>query len=50
MDVPVRLYPGHIETENYAPSLAYMDYLTQLEQDAMPEETWEFDGRMIHEK
>jgi hypothetical protein len=30
--------------------LASMKYLTRSEQDAMIEEMWEFDRRMIHEK
>jgi hemerythrin-like domain-containing protein len=44
------LYPGHIEREDKAFFPAAMEYLDQAEQDAMLQEMWAFDRRMIHEK
>jgi hemerythrin-like domain-containing protein len=44
------LYPRHIEREDKAFFPAAMRYLDRSEQDAMLEEMWAFDRRMIHEK
>lgn len=46
----VGLYPAHIEKEDKVFFPASMKYLTRSEQDAMIEEIWKFDQRMIHEK
>jgi hemerythrin-like domain-containing protein len=46
----VALYPGHIEREDEVFFPAAMEYLDRSEQDAMLQEMWEFDRRMIHEK
>jgi hemerythrin-like domain-containing protein len=44
------MYPGHIEQEDKVFFPAAMEYLDRSEQDAMLQEMWEFDRRMIHEK
>lgn len=46
----VTLYPAHIEKEDKHFFYPCMDYLSQQEQDAMLQEFWEFDQKMIHEK
>jgi len=50
LDALVELYPGHIEKEDKVFFPAAMKYLDREEQDAMLEEMWDFDRRMIHEK
>jgi hemerythrin-like domain-containing protein len=50
LEALVSLYPAHIEKEDKVFFPASMKYLTRSEQDAMIEEMWEFDRRMIHEK
>jgi hemerythrin-like domain-containing protein len=50
LEALVGLYPAHIEKEDKVFFPASMKYLTRSEQDAMIEEMWEFDRRMIHEK
>lgn len=43
-------YPKHIEKEDKHFFFPCMDYFTPAEQDAMLQEFWEFDRKMIHEK
>lgn len=44
------LYPPHIEKEDKRFFLAAIKYLSRSEQDAMLDEMYEFDQKMIHEK
>ncbi|MDD4956015.1 MAG: hemerythrin domain-containing protein [Candidatus Omnitrophica bacterium] len=46
----VNFYPKHIEKEDKHFFLPCMDYFTDVEKDAMLNEMWEFDRKMIHEK
>jgi hemerythrin-like domain-containing protein len=46
----VSLYPDHIAREDKVFFPAAMTYLDRSEQDAMLQDMWEFDRRMIHEK
>ncbi|MFH1797953.1 MAG: hemerythrin domain-containing protein [Candidatus Omnitrophota bacterium] len=46
----VKFYPKHIEKEDKHFFLPCMDYFTGAEKDAMLNEMWEFDRKMIHEK
>ena len=50
LNVLADLYPGHIEREDKAFFPAAIEYLDRSEQDAMLQEMWKFDRRMIHEK
>jgi len=50
MEALVRLYPAHIAKEDKVFFPAAMKYLTRAEQDAMIDEMWVFDRKMIHEK
>ena len=43
-------YPRHIEKEDKHFFFPCMEYLSPQAQDAMLQEFWEFDRRMIHEK
>ena len=44
------LYPLHIEKEDKRFFLPCMDYFNKNEQDAMLQDFWEFDRKMIHKK
>jgi hemerythrin-like domain-containing protein len=44
------LFPKHIEKEDKHFFYPILDYFTGKEQDAMLQEFWEFDKKMIHEK
>jgi hemerythrin-like domain-containing protein len=44
------LYPKHIEKEEKKFFHPSMEYFTAQEQEAMLQEFWEFDRKMIHEK
>lgn len=44
------LYPKHIEKEDKHFFFPILDYFTRQEQDAMLNEFWDFDKKMIHEK
>ena len=46
----VDLYPVHIEREDKRFFYPCMEYFSRQEQDAMLQEFWEFDRKMIHEK
>jgi hemerythrin-like domain-containing protein len=46
----VSFYPKHIEKEDRAFFIPVMDYFTKEEQDALLEEGFLFDRKMIHEK
>ena len=46
----VQFYPQHIEKEDKHFFLPVMDYFSEAEQQAMLDEFWEFDRKMIHEK
>jgi len=46
----VEFYPAHIEKEDKHFFFPCMDLFTAEEQEAMLQEFWEFDRRMIHEK
>jgi len=46
----VELYPPHIEKEDRHFFMPVMQYFSQEEKDAMLEECWEFDKKLIHEK
>ncbi len=46
----VEFYPVHIEKEDKHFFLPCMDYFSKEERDAMLQECWEFDKRLIHEK
>ena len=46
----VDFYPEHIRKEDRTFFRAAMEYLNKTEQDAMLQECWEFDRKMIHEK
>jgi hemerythrin-like domain-containing protein len=46
----VDFYPGHIEKEDKVFFPASRNYFTDEEDQAMLEEFWEFDRKMIHEK
>jgi len=46
----IDLYPKHIEKEDKHFFYPILDYFTKDEQDAMLQEFWEFDKKMIHEK
>jgi hemerythrin-like domain-containing protein len=46
----VELYPSHIIKEDQHFFLPVMEYFTQEEQNKMPDEFYEFDRKMIHEK
>jgi hemerythrin-like domain-containing protein len=50
MQTLVDLYPKHIDKEDQRFFYPCMEYFTRQEQDAMLEEFWKFDQRMIHEK
>jgi hemerythrin-like domain-containing protein len=50
IDMLVTFYPLHIRKEDKQFFLPAMNYLSEAEQDAMLDEFWEFDGKMIHEK
>ena len=43
-------YPKHIEKEDKHFFFPVLDYFTKQEQDAMLQEFWEFDRKLIHEK
>jgi hemerythrin-like domain-containing protein len=43
-------YPKHIEKEDKRFFFPILDYFTKQEQDAMLQEFWEFDRKLIHEK
>jgi len=43
-------YPRHIEKEDKHFFYPILEYFSPAEQDAMMQEFWEFDRRMIHEK
>ncbi|WXG44085.1 MAG: hemerythrin domain-containing protein [Promethearchaeati archaeon SRVP18_Atabeyarchaeia-1] len=43
-------YPKHIEKEDKHFFFPILDYFTKQEQDAMLQEFWEFDRKLIHEK
>jgi hemerythrin-like domain-containing protein len=43
-------YPPHIEKEDKHFFYPCLEYLSKQEQDAMLEEFWEFDKKLIHEK
>lgn len=43
-------YPAHIEKEDKHFFYPCLEYLTKEEQDAMLQEFWEFDKKLIHEK
>jgi hemerythrin-like domain-containing protein len=45
----IKLYPQHIQKEDKDFFLPVMSYFTDQEKDAMLEESFEFDRRMIHE-
>jgi hemerythrin-like domain-containing protein len=55
-DITVKLgtlsefYPKHIEKEDKHFFFPILDYFTKQEQDAMLQEFWEFDRKLIHEK
>ena len=55
-DITVKLgvladfYPKHIEKEDKRFFFPILDYFTKQEQDAMLQEFWEFDRKLIHEK
>jgi hemerythrin-like domain-containing protein len=46
----VRFYPAHIIKEDQHFFYPVLEYLSKAEQDAMLEEFWEFDRKLIHEK
>jgi hemerythrin-like domain-containing protein len=46
----VRLYPAHIIKEDKHFFYPILEYFSKPEQDAMFQEFWEFDWKMIHEK
>ncbi|WXG46674.1 MAG: hemerythrin domain-containing protein [Candidatus Atabeyarchaeum deiterrae] len=46
----IEFYPKHIEKEDKHFFFPILDYFTKQEQDAMLQEFWEFDRRLIHEK
>jgi hemerythrin-like domain-containing protein len=46
----ITLYPEHIRKEDERFFYPTLTYLTKGEQDAMLQEFWEFDRKMIHEK
>ena len=46
----VTFYPAHIRKEDKQFFLPAMSYLSEAEQEAMLDEFWEFDRKMIHEK
>jgi hemerythrin-like domain-containing protein len=43
-------YPKHIEKEDKHFFFPILDYFTKQEQDAMLQEFWDFDRKLIHEK
>jgi hemerythrin-like domain-containing protein len=43
-------YPKHIEKEDKHFFFPILDYFTKQEQDAMLQEFWEFDRKLIHER
>lgn len=45
-----RFYPAHIEKEDKHFFYPCLDYFDKQEQDAMLQEFWEFDRKLIHEK
>ncbi len=46
----VEFYPAHIEKEDKHFFYPCQEYFSQPEQDAMLQEFWEFDRKLIHEK
>ena len=46
----VEFYPAHIEKEDKYFFHQSMGYLTRQEQDAMFQEFWDFDRKLVHEK
>jgi hemerythrin-like domain-containing protein len=46
----VEFYPAHIEKEDKHFFMPCMEYFSKEEQDAMLQECWEFDRKLIHEK
>jgi hemerythrin-like domain-containing protein len=46
----VEFYPKHIKKEDERFFYPILDYFTKREQDAMLQEFWEFDRKLIHEK
>ena len=46
----IKFYPMHIEKEDKHFFYPCMKYFNEKEQDAMLEEFWDFDKKMIHEK
>ena len=46
----VKLYPLHIEKEDRHFFMPSMGYFSQEEKEAMLQECWEFDKKLIHEK
>jgi hemerythrin-like domain-containing protein len=50
LEVLVSFYPRHIEKEDKHFFFPILEYFSAAEQDAMLQEFWEFDRKMIHEK
>lgn len=50
MKALAEFYPKHIEKEDRHFFYPCMEYFSKEEQDAMLEEFWEFDRKMVHEK
>jgi hemerythrin-like domain-containing protein len=50
LDLLVDFYPKHIEKEDKIFFPAYAKYFTEQEDQAMLNQFWEFDQKMIHEK
>ena len=50
LKILVEFYPKHIEKEDKVFFPAYLAYFTDEEDQAMLDEFWEFDRKMIHEK
>ena len=46
----IEFYPKHIQKEDKVFFSAFRNYFTDAEDQAMLEEFWEFDRKMIHEK
>jgi hemerythrin-like domain-containing protein len=46
----VQFYPKHIEKEDKHFFIPCMDYFTEIEQQAILREEWEFDRSLIHER
>jgi hemerythrin-like domain-containing protein len=50
LKVLVEFYPAHIEKEDQRFFMPCMEYFRTEERDAMLQECWEFDKKLIHEK